>query len=92
MEIHNVLRQGLYGTFSFHTFSDMEIDASIAVIRQLIELRMRRAFGTISYIDQNDNIKPLDMSKLFEVLKEYEKEIEWPIILSNFERIYKWGN
>lgn len=32
------------------------------------------------------------MSKLFEVLKEYEKEIEWPIILTNFERIYRWGN
>lgn len=68
----------------------MHIKLLLEILKTM--LRMRRAFGTISYIDQNDNIKPLDMSKLFEVLKEYEKEMEWPIILSNFERIYKWGN
>lgn len=68
----------------------MHIKLLLEILKTM--LRMRRAFATITYIDQNDNIKPLDMSKLFEVLKEYEKEIEWPIKLSSFERIYKWGN
>lgn len=44
MSLHNVLRQSAYGRASFHSFADIEIDASIAVIRQIIELRIRRAF------------------------------------------------
>jgi hypothetical protein len=38
----------------------MHIKMILEILKTM--LRMRRAFGTISYIDQNDNIKPLDMS------------------------------
>lgn len=90
--VHNILRQSLYGNFSCHSFSDMEISASISVIRQLIELRLRRAFGLISYIDKNDNVAPLNLSLIFNVLKKYKSEIKFPIAIDNIERIYKWAN
>ena len=50
MSVHQVLRQSLFGQASFDSFADMEISASIAVIRQLVELRLRRAFGVLAYI------------------------------------------
>lgn len=90
--IHQILRQSLFGQVSKHSFSGIEISASIAVIRQLIEIRIRRAFGVISYIDQQGNLIPLDMSKIFEVIKKYKNEIEFPIAVENIERIYKWAN
>lgn len=71
----------------------MEISASIAIIRQLVELRIRRAFGVLSYVDEsNGNLRPLDLSIVFECIKKYEKNIEFPLKLENIERIYKWAN
>ena len=92
MSLHNVLRQSAYGRASFHSFSDVEIDASIAVIRQLVELRIRRAFAAIALVDQKGNLYPLDMISIFEILKKYEKDIVFPGRLSSIERIYKWSN
>lgn len=92
MELHNVLRQAAYGNISFHSFADFEISASIAVIRQIIELRIRRAFGVLAYYDEhNSNIHPLKMSKVFEILKRYT-DISFPNKLCYIERIYQWSN
>lgn len=93
MPVHQVLRQALYGQVSCNSFTDMEISASIAVIRQLIELRIRRAFGVLSYIDtENGNLIPLELSRLFESAKKHKEEISFPLKLENIERIYKWSN
>ena len=92
MSVHQILRQSLFGQVSAHSFADMEISASIAVIRQLIEIRIRRAFGVISYIDSEEKLIPLDLSKIFEVLKSHKNEIVFPISLENIERLYKWAN
>lgn len=92
MELHNVLRQAAYGNISFHSFADFEVSASIAVIRQIIELRIRRAFGILAYYDErNSNIQPLKMSKVFEILKRYT-DISFPNKLCYIERIYQWSN
>lgn len=91
--VHQVLRQSLFGQVSCNSFADMEISASIAIIRQLVELRIRRAFGVLSYIDEsNSKLLPLDLSIVFECIKKYEKDIEFPLKLENIERIYKWAN
>lgn len=90
--IHQVLRQSLFGQVSNHSFADMEISASIATIRQLIELRIRRAFGILSYIDDEQNLLPLDLSMLFQCLNTHIKDITFPFDLKNIERIYKWSN
>lgn len=90
--VHQVLRQGLYGNISFHSFSDKEISATIGTIRQLIELRIRRSFGVMAFEDQEGNICPLDLSMLFDVIKKYKSDITFPIKLENIIRIYKWAN
>ncbi|EIS9525830.1 hypothetical protein L0775_003817 [Clostridioides difficile] len=92
MNLHQVLRQNLYGQQSLHSFVDMETSCSIAIIRQIIELRIRRAFGIIAFLDKDGNVKPLNMSSIFNVLKKYKKDIYFPIDLSNIERIYSWSN
>lgn len=93
VSVHQVLRQSLFGQVSCDSFADMEISASIAIIRQLVELRIRRAFGVLSYVDEsNGNLLPLDLSIVFECIKKYEKNIEFPLKLENIERIYKWAN
>ncbi|RKI77195.1 hypothetical protein D7V83_18790 [bacterium 0.1xD8-71] len=92
VSVHQVLRQSLFGQFSLNSFADMEISAAIAVIRQLIEFRMRRAFGTLSYIDAQGNLLPLELSLVFECLKKHKDDIYLPISLENVERIYKWSN
>lgn len=93
MPVHQVLRQALYGQVSCNSFVDMEISASIAVIRQLVELRIRRAFGVLSYFEkESEKLIPLDLSKLFDVIKTHKEEISFPLKLENIERIYKWSN
>lgn len=92
MSVHQILRQSLYGQVSVHSFSDMKISASIVVIRQLIEIRIRRAFGVVAYIDSQGNLIPLDVSRIFDVVKRHKKEINFPISIENIERIYKWAN
>lgn len=93
LPVHQVLRQALYGQVSCNSFADMEISASIAVIRQLVELRIRRAFGVLSYIDrENGSLIPLDLSRLFECVKKHKDQISFPLKLENIERIYKWSN
>ncbi|KPI48378.1 hypothetical protein ACWTV9_10310 [Clostridioides difficile] len=91
--VHQVLRQSLFGQFSFNSFCDMEISSSIAVIRQLIELRIRRAFGVISYIEKDSGkLLPLELSLIFERVKIYKDKITLPISIENIERIYRWSN
>lgn len=91
--VHQVLRQSLFGNFSFDSFNHMEICSSIAVIRQLIELRIRRAFGVISYIEKDSGkLLPLELSLIFECIKNYKNKITLPISIENVERIYKWSN
>lgn len=92
MELHNVLRQAVYGNISFHSFADYETAAPIAVIRQIIELRIRRAIGVLGYIDESsNNIYPLKMTKVFEIIKQYP-DIIFPNHLTYLERIYQWSN
>lgn len=93
MSVHQVLRQSLYGQVSCNSFADMEISASIAIIRQLVELRVRRAFGVISYIEKDSwKLVPLDLSQVFDCLKKHKNDIDFPLKIENIERIYKWAN
>jgi len=93
MPVHQVLRQALFGQVSYNSFADMEISASIAVIRQLIELRIRWAFGALAYVDKDSGgVVPLELSRLFNCIKRHKNEISFPLKIENIERIYKWAN
>ncbi len=92
LSVHQVLRQELYGRNSFHSFADIELSPSIGTIRQLIELRIRRAFGVLSYVDLEGNVQPLNMKSLFDAIKRYKNDIELPLKYENILRIYTWAN
>ena len=81
----------MYGTASFHSFSDKEVAPTMGTIRELIELRIRRAIGVVAYADKEGNIVPLDLSIIFIVLKKHP-EVKFPIKLENIERLYTWAN
>lgn len=89
-DLHTILRQILYGNST--PYPSIESPVSISLIRQIIEIRIRRAFGTMSYIDGDSNIVPLDMARLFDVIKKFKANIEFPLKLTTIERIYKWSN
>lgn len=93
-DMHQVLRQMLYGTASYHSFADHNPSAAISEIRGLIEIRIRHAFGVLTFVDtQNKNaVVPLGMSKLFEIIDKHKNEIDFPLKLENIERIYHWAN
>lgn len=93
ISVHQVLRQTLFGQMSYNSFADMEISPSIAVIRQLIELRIRWAFGALSYIKEDTGeVIPLNLTKLFDCIGRHGDKIKFPLKLENIERIYKWSN
>lgn len=93
LTLYQSLRQSIYGQSSFHSFREVEPDLSITIIRQLIELRVRRAFGILGWYDSSKNsVEPIAMSKIFEVLTQHESDIETAIPLSMIARIYGWSN
>lgn len=92
LSMHQILRQSIFGQCSYHSFVNLEISSSIAIIRQIVEFRIRRAFGVIAFIDSSGNLQPLGMSALFACLEEFENDIVFPIKLSSIIRIYQWSN
>jgi hypothetical protein len=93
LTLYQSLRQSIYGQSSFHSFREVEPDLSITIIRQLVELRVRRAFGILGWYDSSKkSLEPLAMSKIFEVLKNHESDIEMAIPLSMIVRINGWSN
>ena len=91
MSFHNLLRQSIYGFYSFDSFSDYEPANAITVIRQIIELRIRKAIGIMGFKDQDENPVNLPLSTLFEILNKYP-DIKYPVKRENIIRIYKWAN
>lgn len=88
--MHNALRQAIYGNVSYNSYADYEPGAGMAVVRQLIELRIRKAFGIEGYITAQGGKKPIPMSQIFAVLKKH-KFASSPNIHS-IERIYSFPN
>jgi hypothetical protein len=87
------LSQSIFGQVSFHSCIDVEPDLSISIIRQLIELRIRMAFGIMGwYNETNDSVEPLAMSVIFDALKAHENDIDLSIPLHLVNRIYGWSN
>ena len=88
--MHNALRQSIYGNLSFNSFADYEPGAGMAVVRQLVELRVRRAFGILGYITNQGGVQPIAMSSIFEVLKRHQ--ITSSPNIHSIERIYSFPN
>ena len=73
LTLYQSLRQSIFGQSSYHSFTKIEPDLSISIIRQLVELRVRRAFGVLGwYHPGNQSMEPLPLTFLFDVLKKYD--------------------
>lgn len=91
--LYQSLRQSIYGQASFHSFVEVEPDLSISIIRQLVELRLRRAFGVLGWYDPNSkSMEPLSLSLLLTVLEQYKDDIDFSMPFDCLTRIYGWSN
>ncbi len=91
--LYQLLPQIIFGQVSFHSFTEREPNVSIAIIRQVIELRIRKAFGIMGTYDKvKDSFEPLQLGQIFDEIKKYQDEIDFAIPLGNIIRINGWSN
>jgi hypothetical protein len=93
MTMYQSLRQSIFGQASFHSFIEVEPDLAISIIRQIVELRVRRAFGILGWFQPTtQSFEPLAMSKLFEEIGKHKSDIDLSVPLECLIRIYGWSN
>lgn len=93
LTLYKSIPQMIFGQESFHSFIETSPQASITLIRQVLELRIRDAFGVMGIYDQKRNAyEPFPMNQIFEVLNKFKNEIEFAIPLEHIKRINGWAN
>lgn len=93
MTLYQSLKQSIFGQSSFHSFIEIEPDLAISIIRQIVELRTRRAFGVLAwYHPASQSIEPLPMSTLFKEIAKHKDHIDLSMPLECLERIYGWSS
>jgi len=91
--LYQLLPQIIFGQVSFHSFIEREPFVSIAIIRQIIELRIRKAFGIFGVYDKSkDSFEPLPLGQIFDEIKKHQTDIDFAIPLENIIRINGWSN
>ena len=92
-EVYKGAEQIVYGTFSGMTHTDRAPYTPIAVLRTAIEIRLRSAFGIEGYIDSTNNaFVPIDLSRLFDAVREHLPKMEFAVDFHDIVKIYKWCN
>ena len=92
-EIFKGAEQSIYGTYSWLTHTDRAPFVPVAVLRTAIEMRIRGAFGIQGYIDStNANLVPIDMSRIFEVIKLRLPSMNFAVDFNDVVRVYRWSN
>lgn len=93
MTMYQSLRQSIFGQASFHSFVEVEPNLAISIIRQIVELRVRRAFGILGWFQPTtQSFEPLAMSKLFEEINKHKNDVDLSVPLECLIRIYGWSN
>ena len=91
--MYKAAEQLAYGRYSGLTHTDEAEHASSAILRTAIELRIRRAFGIQSYLNQNTGeLTPISLSGIMKKVLEQAKHIHCPVDLHDVNRIYRWSN
>lgn len=91
--LYQLLPQIIFGQVSFHSFIEREPFVAIAIIRQVIELRIRKAFGVFGVYDKaKDSFEPLGLGQIFDEIKKHQADIDFAIPLENIIRINGWSN
>lgn len=91
--LYQLLPQIIFGQVSFHSYIEREPFVAIAIIRQVIELKIRRAFGVMGVYDKSkDSFEPLPLGQIFDEIKPFASEIDFAIPIENIIRINGWSN
>lgn len=86
-------RQVLFGDFSFDSFIDREPMMAVHSIRQLIEIRLKRAFGIAMVYNPDDGTYPVSkFSDLLSIILRYADRFTCCVPMQDVARIYKWAN
>ena len=92
-EVYKGAEQIVYGTYSGLTHTDRAPHIPVAVLRTAIEIRLRSAFGIEGYIDfANNAFIPIDLSRLFDSVRERLPTIEFAVDFHDIVKVYKWCN
>lgn len=92
-DLHNAIMQQIYGQSSFHSASDKNPFIAKALIRQVVEFRVKRGLGIWGYIKDNGDIYGISLSELLKQIKKLKKKgVEIPIDIDNMIRINGWCN
>ena len=94
MALYHGARQIIYGhgTDSL-SYADNHSELAATIIRQAIEIRLRRGFGLVGKIEiSNGSFHPVPLSTLFKVLKAHAACFNIPISIHNLDRINRWAN
>jgi hypothetical protein len=94
MEFFQGARQTIYGHGTWNlSFSDNHSDIATATIRQLLEIRLRRAFGVMWKNSVADgSIHPIALSDLLDAIDAHRDKVTLPIRFENIKRINSWSN
>ncbi|WP_298372558.1 hypothetical protein [Azospirillum sp.] len=87
-EFYVSARYLVYGSFAVGHHSDV----SISVIRQALEIRLRRALGVIAKVDTSGIQHPISLSEIIAVLEPFGSKIDIKIPISSLKRINGWAN
>lgn len=87
-EFYVTARYLIYGAFAVGHHSDV----SISVIRQALEIRLRRAFGVIAKVDSSGTQHPIPLSEIITVLERFSNRLDMTIPLCSLKRINGWAN
>jgi hypothetical protein len=91
--LYKLLPQIIFGQVTFHSFIDREPFVSITIIRQIIELKVRRTFGIFGAFDKENGVfEPLGLGIILEEIKKHKIEIDFAVPLENIIRINGWAN
>ncbi|GAM97372.1 hypothetical protein U91I_00998 [alpha proteobacterium U9-1i] len=87
-------RQVIYGHGAWGlSFADNHCDISTSIIRQAIELRVRRALGVTMKIRRSDGgLYPIALSTLLDTLDTHKASITLPISFEHIVRIKHWAD
>jgi hypothetical protein len=87
-DLYSTARFIIYGSFAHNNNPDV----SISIIRQALEIRIRRAFGINYKIDQSGNKIPISLSEIIAAMEPYKDDIEMKIDFFSLKKINSWAN
>lgn len=91
--LYQLIPQIIFGQTSFHSYIEREPFVSIAIIRQIIELKIRKTFGIMGVYDNiKGTYEPFALGQIFDAIKKQEANIHFSIPLGNIIRINGWAN